>query len=104
MFYFNVRILSRMHTQGHAILNLVFIGEPHRPKRNRWVVLGAVLPYVPIFLFFVYNKFFVHLSEQQIWSKTYFQPGGWQDDEDCAALCDARNAAMLVTGMRHFRH
>jgi phosphoribosylaminoimidazolecarboxamide formyltransferase/IMP cyclohydrolase len=32
------------------------------------------------------------------------QPGGWQDDEDCAALCDARNAAMLLAGIRHFRH
>ena len=32
------------------------------------------------------------------------QPGGWQDDADCAALCDSRNAAMLMAGIRHFRH
>jgi len=32
------------------------------------------------------------------------QPGGWQDDEDCAAFCDARGAAMLLAGIRHFRH
>lgn len=32
------------------------------------------------------------------------QPGGWQDDEDCAALCDLKNAAMLLAGVRHFRH
>ncbi|OGR66248.1 MAG: hypothetical protein A2X31_05865 [Elusimicrobia bacterium GWB2_63_22] len=32
------------------------------------------------------------------------QPGGWQDDEDCAQLCDARGAAMLLAGIRHFRH
>ncbi len=32
------------------------------------------------------------------------QPGGWQDDEDCARLCDSRNAAMLLAGIRHFRH
>ncbi len=32
------------------------------------------------------------------------QPGGWQDDEDCVRLCDSRNAAMLFSGIRHFRH
>jgi phosphoribosylaminoimidazolecarboxamide formyltransferase/IMP cyclohydrolase len=32
------------------------------------------------------------------------QPGGWQDDGDCARLCDEKGAAMLLTGMRHFRH
>ena len=32
------------------------------------------------------------------------QPGGWQDDEDCARLCDSRNVAMLFAGIRHFRH
>jgi len=32
------------------------------------------------------------------------QPGGWQDDADCAALCDSRNVAMLLAGIRHFRH
>ncbi len=32
------------------------------------------------------------------------QPGGWQDDEDCVKLCDSRNAAMLLAGIRHFRH
>ncbi|HAN05230.1 MAG: hypothetical protein A2X30_11315 [Elusimicrobia bacterium GWB2_63_16] len=32
------------------------------------------------------------------------QPGGWQDDEDCARFCDERNVAMLFAGIRHFRH
>ncbi len=32
------------------------------------------------------------------------QPGGWQDDDDCSRLCDEKGAAMLLTGMRHFRH
>ncbi|MEI7528104.1 MAG: hypothetical protein WCK76_04110 [Elusimicrobiota bacterium] len=32
------------------------------------------------------------------------QPGGWQDDADCAELCDSKNAAMLFAGIRHFRH
>lgn len=32
------------------------------------------------------------------------QPGGWQDDEDCIALCDSKNVAMLFANIRHFRH
>lgn len=32
------------------------------------------------------------------------QPGGWQDDDDCARLCDDKGAAMLLAGLRHFRH
>ena len=32
------------------------------------------------------------------------QPGGWQDDAECAALCDGKNIAMLFAGIRHFRH
>jgi len=32
------------------------------------------------------------------------QPGGWQDDEDCVRLCDEKGAAMLFSGIRHFRH
>jgi phosphoribosylaminoimidazolecarboxamide formyltransferase/IMP cyclohydrolase len=32
------------------------------------------------------------------------QPGGWQDDEDCAEFCDSKGAAMLLAGIRHFRH
>lgn len=36
--------------------------------------------------------------------RAVIQPGGWQDDEDCVRLCDARDAAMLFAGIRHFRH
>ncbi|HBA60362.1 MAG TPA: hypothetical protein DCZ92_06025 [Elusimicrobia bacterium] len=36
--------------------------------------------------------------------RAVIQPGGWQDDRDCAELCDSKNAAMLFSGIRHFRH
>ncbi len=32
------------------------------------------------------------------------QPGGSKRDEETIALCDARGAAMIFTGTRHFRH
>jgi len=32
------------------------------------------------------------------------QPGGWREDLLCAQFCDLKNAAMLLTGVRHFKH
>jgi phosphoribosylaminoimidazolecarboxamide formyltransferase/IMP cyclohydrolase len=32
------------------------------------------------------------------------QPGGSLRDKDVIAACDARNVAMVATGVRHFRH
>lgn len=32
------------------------------------------------------------------------QPGGWREDLLCAQFCDMKNAAMLLTGIRHFKH
>lgn len=32
------------------------------------------------------------------------QPGGWREDLLCAQFCDLKNAAMVLTGVRHFKH
>ena len=32
------------------------------------------------------------------------QPGGWREDLLCARFCDSKNAAMILTGVRHFKH
>ena len=32
------------------------------------------------------------------------QPGGSKRDEETIAACDERDAAMIFTGTRHFRH
>jgi len=32
------------------------------------------------------------------------QPGGSMKDQDSIAACDARDMAMVMTGLRHFRH
>ena len=35
---------------------------------------------------------------------TVIQPGGSIKDKDSIAYCDATNMAMVMTGVRHFRH
>ncbi|MBI4802103.1 MAG: hypothetical protein HY796_06230 [Elusimicrobia bacterium] len=32
------------------------------------------------------------------------QPGGWREDLVCAQFCDLKNIAMVLTGVRHFKH
>jgi phosphoribosylaminoimidazolecarboxamide formyltransferase/IMP cyclohydrolase len=34
----------------------------------------------------------------------FMQPGGSKGDETAVAACDARDAAMVFTGRRHFLH
>ena len=34
----------------------------------------------------------------------FIQPGGSVRDEDSIAYCKAQNLAMVMTGMRHFKH
>ena len=37
-------------------------------------------------------------------SRAFVQPGGSMRDAEVVAVADAAGAAMLVTGVRHFRH
>jgi phosphoribosylaminoimidazolecarboxamide formyltransferase / IMP cyclohydrolase len=36
--------------------------------------------------------------------KAVVQPGGSIKDQDSIAYCDAHNMAMVMTGVRHFKH
>ena len=36
--------------------------------------------------------------------RAVIQPGGWHEDLVCAQFCDSKNIAMLLTGVRHFKH
>lgn len=67
-----------MNTLGHAVLNLAVLDK----KGRRWpkfpIIAGSILPDIPIFLFYFYQKFFAKVSEQIIWSDIYFRRE-WQN-------------------------
>ena len=42
------------------------------------VVLGALIPDIPIYLFYFYQKIYLGVSERLIWSDIYFRPS-WQN-------------------------
>lgn len=66
-----------MNTPSHAILNLVIFHQQLRDQVSPAIIIGAVLPDVPIFVFYLLMKFVYRLSSQQIWSEVYYQPF-WQ--------------------------
>jgi hypothetical protein len=65
-----------MNTPTHAALNFLVLGRT--PQRGRiWIVLGAVLPDVPMFTFFLYEAYIRGEPVPRIFGETYFEPR-WQ--------------------------
>ena len=67
-----------MKTPSHAIINLAILGQQQRPQFNLSIVFGAILPDIPIFVFYLVARFIQRLPEHQIWSEAYYQPF-WQN-------------------------
>jgi len=63
-----------MRTPSHAIINLAILGKPQQPQANLAIAIGAILPDIPIFLFYFWAKFILRLPESKIWSEAYYQP------------------------------
>lgn len=67
-----------MNTPGHYILNLALLGKAIAPKNNVAIAVGAILPDVPIFVFYFVAKYVYKMPESQIWSEAYYEPF-WQN-------------------------
>ncbi|MGB3637999.1 MAG: hypothetical protein WBA39_10560 [Rivularia sp. (in: cyanobacteria)] len=67
-----------MNTPSHAILNLVAFSEKLRNKASLAIFIGAVIPDVPIFIFYFLMKFVYRYPSSKIWGEIYFQPF-WQN-------------------------
>ena len=69
-----------MNTPTHAALNFLVLGrKPAAPRA--WIVLAAVLPDVPMFVFFLYEAHVRGESMERIFGEIYFQPA-WQTTFD----------------------
>ena len=66
-----------MNTPSHYIINLAILGSCI-PKANVAITLGAIIPDIPIFIFYFIAKFIYKLPEKEIWSVAYYQPF-WQN-------------------------
>ncbi len=66
-----------MNTPAHAVVNLILLGKKERPKHNLPIVIGAILPDLPMVVFYFYQKVIKKIPESTIWSETYFE-ANWQ--------------------------
>ena len=67
-----------MNTPAHLILSAVVLGRNRH--RSHWlaIIAGALLPDLPMFGFYLYERLYLGQAEQIIWSTLYFDPA-WQD-------------------------
>ena len=78
-----------MNTPAHAVLNaLVLAREPQKGMLTP-ATIGAILPDVPMIVFYAYQRLLAGRSESQIWGQQYFDPS-WQ------AFFDVLNSLPLV--------
>ena len=65
-----------MHTPTHAALNFLVLGRSRAAPRG-WILLGAVLPDLPMFAFFVFEAAVRREPMGRIFGTLYFEPR-WQ--------------------------
>lgn len=63
-----------MNTPSHYIMNLALLGQNIHPQQNVAITIGAILPDLPIFLFYLVAKYIYKLPESKIWSEAYYEP------------------------------
>jgi hypothetical protein len=75
-----------LNTPAHALIAVASLAGGRRRPQTRYAILGAVLPDLPMFGFYFWQRGAVGLPETQIWQEAYFRPE-WQ------LLFDAFNSA-----------
>ncbi len=87
-----------MNTPSHAIINLAIFTSLPFPHANLAIVVGAILPDLPIFLLYFWAKFIQKLPERQIWTQSYWQPGV----QNWVALFHSIPIAVLAAIVAHY--
>jgi hypothetical protein len=66
-----------MNTPAHVVINLVILSRPGSTRGNIAIFSGALLPDIPIFIFYFVERFILGTPEREIWNQSYYY-GGWQ--------------------------
>ena len=90
--------VGRMTTQSHAILNIAILSKRYKPYLHSYAFLGAVLPDVPIFIFFAVEAFLLRTPQREMWGSRYFMEA-WQNFFD---IFNAVPLILIVFGIGYF--
>ena len=67
-----------MNTNTHIVLGLALLGRKPEARLLAAIIVGAILPDLAMFGFYLYHKLFLGTSESVIWGVEYFKPV-WQN-------------------------
>ncbi len=88
-----------MNTQSHAIINAALLSRKAKPHLHRYAFIGAVLPDLPMFVFFAIETFILNHLQSQIWGERYFLPQ-WQNVFD---LFNSIPLFLILLGIGYWR-
>ncbi len=78
-----------MNTPAHLVLNLAVVPNRRWATFGFAVLLGALLPDAPMFVFYAFEKLVARTPEPVIWERSYYEPF-WQ------AVFDIFNSVPLI--------
>ena len=67
-----------MTTHSHAILNMALLSKRDKPFLHVYAFIGAVLPDLPIFVFFIIESIIRKTPQRELWGILYFTES-WQN-------------------------
>ena len=67
-----------MTTHSHAILNIALLSKRDKPFLHRYAFIGAVLPDLPLFIFFIVESVIRKTPQRELWGSVYFTEA-WQN-------------------------
>ena len=67
-----------MTTHSHAILNIALLSKRDKPFLHRYAFIGAVLPDLPLFIFFIIESIIRKTPQHELWGARYFTES-WQN-------------------------
>lgn len=87
-----------MTTHSHAILNIALLSKRDKPFLHRYAFIGAVLPDIPLFIFFIIESIIRKTPESELWGTLYFTEA-WQNFFD---IFNSIPLILILLGVGHY--
>ena len=87
-----------MVTQSHVILNIAILSKRDKPFLHSYAFIGAVLPDLPMFIFFIVESLIRKTPQRELWGSRYFAEA-WQTFFD---LFNAIPLILIVLGLGYY--
>ena len=87
-----------MTTQSHAILNIALLSKRDKPFLHLYACIGAVLPDIPIFIFFIVESVIRKTPQRELWGSLYFTES-WQNFFD---IFNSVPLILILLGMGYY--